>query len=126
MDRYDPLQTPNAAEWLELDEQERTLLVKEHHRRTRIKLPNLTLHATIHVVVENQLAANDGPVVRALARLMKERLSRHDAIHAIGTAVAEHIFDALNDNYPADAMHARYYAAVERLTAAKWRIYDDG
>ena len=67
MDRYDPSQPPDPNEWLELDEQERSLLVEDHHRRARIDLPNATLHATMHVVVENQLAANDEPVVRALA-----------------------------------------------------------
>ena len=50
MDRYDPSESPDAAEWLELDEQQRSILVEEHHRRARIELPNLTLHATIHVM----------------------------------------------------------------------------
>lgn len=91
MIRYDPSQTPDPAEWLELDEQERVDRVERYHRRARIDLPNLTLHATIHVAVENQLAADDEPAVRALVRLMKEGLSRHDAVHAIGSLVAEQI-----------------------------------
>jgi hypothetical protein len=126
MDRYDPSQAPHAIEWLELDEQERTLLVEQQHRRARIQLPNLKLHATIHVVVENQLAANDEPVVRALARLRKEGLSRHEAIHAIGSVVAEYIFDALKTPSTPEAMRAHYYAAVERLTAAKWQADYNG
>ena len=126
MDRYDPSQPPDPDEWLELDEQERSLLVEDHHRRARIDLPNSTLHATMHVVVENQLAANDEPVVRALARLMEEGLSRHDAVHAIGSVVAQQIFDMLKTKDTPETSRARYYAAVERLTRAKWYEDNDG
>lgn len=126
MDRYDPSQPPDPSKWLELDEQERTVLVEDHHRRARVELPNATLHAAIHVVVENQLAANDGPVVRALTRLMKAGLLRHDAVHAIGSVVARHIFDVLKTKDTAETSQARYYAAVERLTRAKWHEDNDG
>ncbi|SIT37903.1 conserved hypothetical protein [Paraburkholderia piptadeniae] len=56
-------------------------------------------------------------------RLAKEGLMRHDAIHAIASVVAEHVFDALNTGQSddADVSQARYLAAVERLTAATWR-----
>jgi hypothetical protein len=121
MSRYDPSQTPDPAEWLDLDEQERLDRVERYHRRARIDLPNRTLHASIHVAVENQLAAEDEPAVRALARLMKEGLSRHDAVHAIGSLVAEHIYDLLKLNDSPEALRARYYAALECLTAAQWR-----
>ena len=126
MDHYDPSQTPASAEWLELDEQERVLLVEQYHRRARIDLPSVTLHSTIHVVVENQLAANDQPVVRALARLMKQGLSRHDAVHAIGSLVSEQIYDLLKLKDTPETSRARYYAAIERLTAAEWLKSNDG
>ena len=80
----------------------------------------------MHVVVENQLAANDEPVVRALARLMKEGLSRHEAVHAIGSVVAQHIFDMLKMKGTPETSRARHYAAVERLTRAKWYEDNDG
>jgi hypothetical protein len=121
MNPYDPSQPPDPVEWLELDEQERIDRVERHHRRTRIDLPNLTLHATMHVVVENQLATHDEPAVRALARLMNEGLSRRDAVHAIGSLVAEQIYDSLKLKDSPEALRARYYAALERLTAARWR-----
>ena len=90
MDRYNPELGPDANEWLQLDEDERLIPVEEYHRDARIFLPRKIrqLHATIHVVVENQLALNDEPVVRALGRLVKEGLSRHDAVHAIGSRAA--------------------------------------
>jgi hypothetical protein len=106
-----------------LSEMERLLLVEGYHRDVRADLPKgqRRLHASIHVVVENQLAANDEPVVRALARLLKEGLSRHDAVHAIGCAVSETIYERLNAKEDPATANTRYYAAVERLTAAVWR-----
>jgi len=127
MERYDPEMEPVGAVWLEIDEGERLLLVEEYHRDARIALPKRArrLHASMHVIVENQLALNDEPVVRALARLMKEGLSRHDAVHAIGSVVAENIHDLLKQEDSPDIVRVRYYAAVERLTAAEWRASGD-
>ncbi len=123
MDQYDPEIAPDATEWLALDEGARLILVEAYHRDARIRLPKAArrLHATIHTVVENQLASNDEPVVRALARLLKEGLSRHDAVHAIGSFVAEQIYDVLKLKDPPETARIRYYAAIERLTAAEWR-----
>jgi hypothetical protein len=120
MERYDPESAPVGGDWLEIDEGERLLLVEEYHRDARIPLPKRArrLHASMHVAVENQLASNDEPVVRALARVMKEGLSRHEAVHAIGSLVAEEVYDLLKQEEPPDTVRARYYAAVERLTAA--------
>jgi hypothetical protein len=56
-------------------------------------------------------------------RLRKEGLTRHDAVHAIGSVVAEYLFAILKTSQADDAAtsQARYYAAVERLTAVSWR-----
>jgi hypothetical protein len=126
MDRYDPEIAPDASDWLALDEGERLILVEAYHRDARIALPKAArrLHATIHTIVENQLALDDEPVVRALARLRKEGLSRHDAVHAIGSIVAEQIYDLLKLKEAPEAARIRYYAAIERLTAAEWRKND--
>jgi hypothetical protein len=56
MNRYDPDQTPNPKEWLALDEQIRIGLVEKYHRWARVELPNVTIHAAFHAIVENQLA----------------------------------------------------------------------
>lgn len=121
MNCYEPSKAPDPVEWLALDEQERVVLVEDFHRRARVDLPNVKLHATMHVVAENQLASNDEPVVRALTRLIKEGLTRHDAIHAIGSVVAVQIYDLLKLGDTPETSRARYYAAIERLTAAEWR-----
>jgi hypothetical protein len=123
MEHYDPASAPVAEDWLDLDEGERLLLVEAYHRDARVSLPKgaRKLHASMHVVVENQLAEDDKPVRRALGRLMKEGLTRHDAVHAIGSIVAEQIYDLLKQNDTPEMSKARYYAAVERLTADTWR-----
>jgi hypothetical protein len=116
MEEYNPECAPEPESWLELDEQERIALVETYHRVARIRLPNVTAQAALHAIVENQIALNLEPVVRAMHRLGKEGLTRHDAVHAIGSVVAEHLFDILKT-----VSQARYDAAVERLTAASWR-----
>jgi hypothetical protein len=123
MEEYKPGCAPEPESWLELDEQERIALVETYHRVARIKLPNVTAHAALHAIVENQIALNLEPVVRAMDRLGKEGLTRHDAVHAIGSIVAEHLFDILRTDQNDDAAtsRARYYVAVERLTAKSWR-----
>ena len=73
MKHYDPEKQPIPAEWLALDEGDRLRLVELYHRVSRIRLPNLRLHAAIHAVVENQLALDEQPIVRnSLNRLLSE------------------------------------------------------
>lgn len=45
MIRCGPDHAPNPEQWLALDEQEQIRRAEEHHRLTRIKLPNLKAHA---------------------------------------------------------------------------------
>src|SRR2546430_4913718 len=93
MFEYDPDVDPEPAEWLLLDEGERIALVENYHEAAGIRVPNQLLHATIHTTVETQVAmGNEIPVRRTLTRLMDEGLERHEAIHAIGSILAEHIF----------------------------------
>lgn len=122
MHRYDPLASPDPEEWLALDESERIELVERHHRRAKEKMPNLTLHATIHAVVETQSALRDEtPVRRTLERLQNEGLDRHDAVHAVGSVLAAHLFELMKGNAPKEASKAFYATQVEALTADGWR-----
>lgn len=122
MHRYDPLEPPDPEEWLSLDEQERILLIERHHRRASEKMPNLALHATVHAVVETQAAMKDEtPVRRTLERLQEEGLDRHDAVHAVGSVLAAHMFELLKGNAPEEGSNAFYWAQVEALTADSWR-----
>jgi hypothetical protein len=123
MKLYDPEVAPSAAEWLALDEGERIRLAEVHHRVARIKLPNVKAHAVFHAIVENQIAGGLESVIRAMDRLAKEGLSRHEALHAIGSVLAEHLNETMGAKVQDSAStgQARYNAAVERLSAKEWR-----
>ena len=119
--QYDPDRHVDPDAWFEFDEFERIEAVKEYHRRAKVRLPNAILHATTHVIVENQVALGDAyPVQSVLFRLMEEGLSRHDAIHAIGLVLAERLFAGLREEgQPAD-LNAEYLEKLNRLTAESW------
>ena len=121
MKRYDPEPCPVAADWLDLDEQIRNDLVEKYHRAKGIKLPDLKVHAIFHTIVENQIAENLESVVRAMARLRTGGLSRHEAIHAVASVLAEHIHDLFHDKADEKNSSAIYNAAIERLTVRSWR-----
>jgi hypothetical protein len=122
MRAYDPDRTPDPQQWLALDEQVRIRLVEKYHRVARIKLPNVKAHAAFHAIVENQIALQHPPVVRAMVRLAKQGLSRHDCIHAIAWVLTQFFYEAMTTKTEAmpSEVAARYDAAVERLTAAEW------
>ncbi len=120
--RYDPDVAPDTAAWLELDEDHRTMLAEAYHRRAGTDLPNLKVHAVIHVVVENQVALGDElPVRGAIERLMGQGLDRHNAIHAVGSVLTTYLHDLLTADAPQPDRLEGYKEAVERLTAESWR-----
>ena len=121
MDSYDPDRAPASADWLATDEGERIELVSAYHRGERIKVPNAQLHSVIHVIVENQLALGEEVVINALARLQTEALSRHEALHAIGSVLAGDLYELMREGADTGDIYSRYLERLEKLTAAQWR-----
>ena len=121
MNSYDPDTSPGPTDWLQTDEGERIELVFAYHQRKKITLPNAQLHAVIHVVVENQLALREEMVVKTLARLQREGLSRHDALHAIGSVLAENLYELMREGDSMDESYRTYLARLPDLTAKSWR-----
>jgi hypothetical protein len=83
------------------------------------EMPNPTMHAVMHVVVENQLAAGEPPEAAAtLARLIAAGVSRHAAIHAVASVVAEEMFAVMKGAraYDREAAARR----LERLRPTEW------
>jgi len=120
--KYDPHNPPNINEWQTLPELEQIDLVLEYHRSKKIELPGEMLHATIHVTVENQIALSDElPVEAKLNQLMQEGLDRHEAVHAIGSVLAEHIYGMLSEDSKPDDTNVAYHEELEALTAKSWR-----
>jgi len=75
--------------------------------------------------VENQIALGDEiPVKAKLLSLMREGLDRHEALHAIGSVLAEHIYNLLSHEASQDDINVRYHQALEVLTAESWRQGD--
>jgi hypothetical protein len=124
---YDPNQSPDPEEWLQLDEQTRIAQAEKYHKKSGIRLPNAKAHATFHAIVENQIALNQAAVVRAVERLKRQKLTRHDSIHAIAWVLSQHLFDLMKvDNKDTkEDLNARYFAEVERLNAEDWRKQDE-
>ena len=106
---------PDPARWLALDEQRRIQLAEKHHRAARTRLPNLKAHAIFHAIVENQIAEDLDPVVRAVSRLTGEGLTRHEAIHAIASVLAAHLRDLSNATTDESDSAATYTDAIEKL-----------
>ena len=116
IDSYDPDVAPGAQDWLALGEDQRLALVLAHHA-AGTGLTNARLHAAIHVVVETQLALGDPALVgETLLRLERGGMSRHDAIHAIGTAVSQLLLDVSNaPTTDRGAAMRRYAEALESI-----------
>jgi hypothetical protein len=96
MTSYDVANPPPPEEWLAMDENERIRAVEEAHHRTRSPVgQNPRAHATIHVMVENQLAEGLEPAVRAYDRFRAAGIDRHTTIHALASVVTQHMMAML-------------------------------
>jgi hypothetical protein len=116
MDRYDPNQAPDPTEWNALDESEQILLVKQYHKRKRVKLPNAKVHAVFHVIVENQITMGEElRVSKTLDRLLADGLNRHDAVHAIGAVLAGHLNRLMGEG-SAEFSEEAYASDLDALT----------
>ena len=119
---YNPLVAPDQEEWLLLDEDERIDMVKAFHKKHRIRLPNLQMHAGMHAMIENQMAEGEDAVVRAMDRLLAQGLDRHDAIHALCWVFSLQLFEQMKSpsTSPESSLNDSYLAAVERVNAQDW------
>lgn len=118
--RYDPEAAPDPEKWLALEEAQRLDSVSAFHSRMRVKLPNAHLHATVHVIVENQLAEGFDLATDALDRLRAEGLDRHEAIHAIGSVLIGHVQSLMQEGASTPDPNGPYGNALRTLTARSW------
>jgi hypothetical protein len=120
METYDPETAPDPPEWLELEEDERVDRISAYHRRAKVKLPNRRVHAVLHSVVENQVAEEMQTVRETLERLQAEGLSRHDAIHAVGSVLVGRLYSLLQEGARAQFEVGAYFQDLRSLRAEKW------
>ncbi len=122
MDHYNPLQAPDPAEWLALEEGVRIELVQAWHEEAGEEVPESgeAAHAALHVVVENQLAEAVTPIPDVIARLLRQGLDRHDAVHAVAAVLSEGLHAQMQGEEAAWNI-TRYRRRLEKLTAKRWR-----
>lgn len=111
--QYDPDQAPDPALWLALGEDQRLLAVARSHR-DQADAPAFKLHVCLHSVVETQLAEGLPAAHAALERLQAAGVPRHEAVHAIGDVLSQHL-TALMQPGPEEPSHAPYFEALARL-----------
>src|SRR5947207_15955671 len=96
--------------------------MSSYDHRKKSRPPNVQLRAVIHVVVENQLALGEEIVIGTLARLQREGLSRHDALHAIGSVLAADLYELMQESAETTGdAYRRYLERLQKLTARTWR-----
>jgi hypothetical protein len=123
VEAYDPEVVLGPAAWLALQELDRVDLIEVFHREAGGYGEDLRLHSVMHAAVENQLAAADPPEAQqALSRLMADGLTRHDALHAIGSVFVEFLFPVLKGGSEGPTFDAIGYArSLTGLTVERWR-----
>jgi hypothetical protein len=121
VDTYNPDEAPNPREWLSLGEADRVQLIVAYHEGAKIPVANARLHAAIHTVVETQIAMPEQAVVETMARLRREGLSRHDAIHAVGSVLVERLLSAIQHKATRASLADSYLEDLKALTAAAWK-----
>lgn len=123
LDHYVPDHQPDPEAWLALSEDVRlALILAWHDANDDLGTTNPRVHAAIHMVIENQIAEQQPPLVAAkLRQLMVQGLDRHDAIHAIASILAKRMKADMKRSDTSVFSVALYEAGLHRLNARSWR-----
>lgn len=121
MNSYFPDKSIDPSEWLALDEGVRIALVRAFHDSLDDEMPDeaLSVHSAIHVIVENQLAMGVELIPETIAKLTRQGLDRHEAIHAIGAILSEDLFD-IHKGDTKEFSPKKYRRKLEKITAKRW------
>jgi AmiR/NasT family two-component response regulator len=120
MNYYDPSKNIDATIWLAIDEGERLRLIEEYVSTEEDEIDDSasSIHASAHSIVENQLALDEKDTVDAFARLRRQGIGRHEAIHAIAAVIFTNLNEASRDK-DKDLL-IRYKSRLRKLTAKRW------
>lgn len=121
MEFYSPSTAPVSEEWLAIDDGERLELVRTFHEAEDNDLDEkaLTIHSTIQVIVENQLALKVELLPETLEKLTRQGLSRHESLHAIGAIISGDIMAILKGERT-EFSPKQYRRKLEKITAKRW------
>jgi iron-sulfur cluster repair protein YtfE (RIC family) len=118
--KYDPERAPDPVRWLAESEAQLIDIIQRYHRRQRTELPRPRIHAVLHMVVENQIAMGDEVAVAAtVQRLVRDGLSRHEAIHAVMHVLLPYMARVAQEEQPFDT--EGYNQDLRALTEESWR-----
>ncbi len=117
---YDPELGVDKETWLNADEGVRIDAVLQYHKDNNIRVPNIRIHAIVHQVVESQLAEGIELVQQKLDELMADGLSRHNAIHAIATALTGVLFNIMKNEPMVEDGNQAYFKKLASVTAKSW------
>lgn len=122
MQRYNPSQSPDPEEWLLLDELKRINLVEEFHKDSGEDFNEGAerIHAAIHVAVENQFILETERVSAVIAKLIRQGLDRHEALHAVGAVLSEYLYN-MQTGKGEPWNQKSYNRRLEKLSAKRWR-----
>jgi hypothetical protein len=122
MKKYEPLIQEEKGEWLKLDDEKRIELVKAYHEELEEEFEgeSLSLHCAMHVIVENQVAQGEEYVENAVARITRQGLSKHEAVHAIAAIISEEIYNLPRGNTSKFSIK-KYRRKLEKITAKRVR-----
>jgi hypothetical protein len=116
--------TPGAGKtddsWLSVDEDGRIEIIERYHDEhdDHPPAPNPRQHALYHNVIESQIA-EDERVADVYDHLVDEGVSRHNAIHAMGSVVQKYIKRAMKEGEPID--EEAYRSELEALDPDEWK-----
>ena len=85
-------------------------------------MPPSQCQLVLHDDVNDGVELGDAVVAETLARLKSEGLTRHDALHAIGSVLAADLYELMQDNSETTGgAYFRYLERLRKLTANNWR-----
>ncbi|MDU0355483.1 hypothetical protein RS130_17660 [Paraglaciecola aquimarina] len=121
MEVYDPDNSIEPDAWLALDEATQIDLVWRYHAGLDLDMPveALSVHSSIHVIVENQLALGVNLLAETVAKLTRQGLDRHEAIHAIGAIISKDVFDIIKGSTE-EFSPVKYRRKLQKITAKRW------
>ncbi len=121
MNTYNPNTSIDAESWLALDEEARMALVYAFHSGLDLDMTEdaLRVHASLHVIIENQLAMGVELIPETFAKLKRQGLKRHEIIHAIGAIISEDIFNIASGVID-EFSPKKYRRKLEKITAKRW------
>lgn len=120
---YDPDRLPDSRAWLGLDVEERVRLVESYELRAAPHASVVETNPWLYVLVENYIAQGADHVLKAMDRLQRQGLSRHEAVRAIAWVVMRwerNSRDECDGRTSGNRKGVELNAAINALSADTW------